>query len=81
MTKVRRLDMSKEAKKELKKIEFVKQIMDDGGWYARAFTPGGWDNIDLICINWNNSGFDLMHCYDDDGEARLTLGHFNDGVV
>ena len=82
MTKVIILGEQPE-KKELKPIEFEKVLSFDISFkFTTAYiTPERWENIELICKNYQNT-CDLMFAYDDNRhEGILFLGHFNDGVV
>ena len=82
MTKVIILGQEPE-KKELKPIEFVKVLSyDDKFKFTTVYiTTERWENIELICKNYQNT-YDLMFAYDDNRhEGILFLGHFNDGVV
>ena len=81
MTKITILGSKAPEKKELKKIEFVKSITESTGWGSYCWRPNQWKFIDLICLNWRCSGYDLMRCYDDSNNGCICLGHFNDGVV
>lgn len=80
MTKVTILGQEPK-EKELKKIEFVKDILENGSWFDSCYNPQAWKYIDLICLNWRGSNLDLMRVYDDSTNGALVLGHFNDGIV
>jgi hypothetical protein len=73
-----------EERKEVKKIEFTGYLsgkLDIGPKEACA-DPDQYKAIELICINYCNSGKDLMYAYNRDrNEGFLYLGHFNDGIV
>lgn len=63
-----------------KHIQLVKIIGSLGICNARA-VPYMWDNIELICKNYD-AGFDLMFAYNNKREDGIAyLGHFNDGIV
>lgn len=70
-----------------KKIEFVKWLSKDDTikqWNENScMKPDEWDNIELICNDYKDTGFDLMYAYrgDRNQDATLYLGNFNDGVV
>ena len=70
-------------KKELKPIHFEKVLSFDVSFkFTTAYiTPERWENIELICKNYQNA-CDLMFAFDNNRhEGILFLGHFNDGVV
>ncbi len=81
MTKVRDLTRQQGEEKKLKPIDFILSCSDTDDWNSSVSAPSQWDNIDLICKNWRNSGFDLMRIYNNDSDGFLILGHFNDGYV
>lgn len=82
MTKVKILGNEATEKKELKKIEFVKIINDDGCWRNEKPEPSTWGNIVLLHRKWRLSNMDLMFVFDTNrSNGFLALGHFNDGVV
>ena len=72
-------------KKEGKKIKFVKAFVHQMEWINCTSTPSDWENIELICKNYNKSSedpYDLMYAYDDERNmGNIYLGHFNDGIV
>lgn len=85
-------------KTEPKKIKFIKWIDESGNLHNEGMSTqaSGWNNVELVCRNYRDGGFDLMFCYDGDirngckneqepgftGYTQiLVLGHFNDGVV
>ena len=81
MTKVIILgeDAPEQPKKPIKFVYFLNQghKFDTGVAYPNCFA-----NIELICSNYLNKGFDLMFAYDDNrNNGVLYLGHINDGVV
>lgn len=85
VTKV--IDYEKQQQRN-KKIEFVKELNTNYSFSpACLITPSEWDNIELICKNYDrgdNDSLDLMFAYDNDGERNdgiLYLGHFNGGIV
>lgn len=84
-TKVTVLGQTQEKKKELKKIEFCKWILEDGEWQSmekNANKPYSWTNICLLFTDWRGSDYDLMIAYDEGKKnGMLVLGHFNDGIV
>ena len=79
-TKVTVIDSTKEIKG---KIVFSKVISASGDCLCASMSPHSYDNIELIVMNYNGSGYDLMFAFDNDkiSQGTLYLGHFNDGVV
>lgn len=84
-TKVTILGQAEAVKPELKKIEFVKYLDEEFDIEGVVtIKPSDWDNIELICSNYKERGFDLMLAYDGNRNSYTTclyLGHFNDGIV
>jgi hypothetical protein len=82
ITVIRNLD--DRYKNEPKKIEILFKVRDTGEWYEAENRNEAteWDNIDLIRKNWRATGLDLMHLYENDGDAAvMALGHYNDGIL
>ncbi len=88
MTKVTILGQE-EVKKEKKKIEFVRCLMDtcdsfnNGGNDGILGKPKDFENIELICrAKEDNHSLDIMFCFDEKREnGVIYFGHFNDGEV
>lgn len=86
MTKTIIIGQPEEAKKELKKIEFV-SFLGVSGLDSPAYHPRDFDFIELISIaeitRMNTYSKDLMFAYNngDRPNGKLYLGHWNDGVV
>jgi hypothetical protein len=83
MTTVIVLDNSKKDNGKLKPIQFTHFISDDGKLDTDVVHPNMWENIELVCKNYNGENLDLFFAYDDNerDEGGLYLGHFNDGIV
>lgn len=85
MTKTIIIGQPEEAKKELKRIEIKKVLDPEYNTFDMAATkPHEWENIELICRNYGEYGYDLIFAYDDNDRRHigsLYLGHWNDGVV
>ncbi len=83
MTKIRILGETTPEQKELKPIEFISFIFGDGKIDTDVNSPNNWNNIELVCRNYNSLNLDLMFAYDDNerDDGALYLGHFNDGLV
>lgn len=78
MTKITILGSEATEKKELKKIEFVRNLNDV---HKPDFPPNKYNNIMLIKKNFIN-GYDFMLAWNNSCSTRgCILGHFNDGVV
>ena len=68
--------------KKLNPIEFDVLLTEEGEVEAPTVSPSDWDNIELICRNYQNSDYDLMFAYDGTrSKGTAYLGSFNDGVV
>ncbi|MCA6445454.1 MAG: hypothetical protein IM600_18650 [Bacteroidetes bacterium] len=68
--------------KPLKPIEFVEVLGHNASFKPNKFLPKHFKTIELVCRNYNQSGFDLMFVYDYDRNQGLSvLGHFNDEIV
>lgn len=80
-TKITILGSEPTEKKELKKIEFVKNLKNDMIIGSLCANPCGWENIVLLEKSSRYDGLDVMWAYDNGGKGYLYLGHFNDGVV
>lgn len=78
-----------EVKKEKKKIEFVKCLMDtcdsfnNGDNDGTLYYPKDFENIELVCKKKKgNYVLDIMMCFNKDrNNGSLYLGYFNDGEV
>jgi hypothetical protein len=69
-----------EEKKELKKIEFVKNIQglditEDGSQFSV------YENVMLLELDYFSCGYDLIWKYNLPDDGLLCFGHWNDGVV
>jgi len=75
-------------------IRFVKYLNSDyemvGGMHRSSIQTNAYDEIELICRDYTNTGMyghkpgmDLMFAYDAKGRSAgvLFLGWFNDGIV
>lgn len=81
MTKVIILGQEPE-NKELKPIQFVYFFYIHHGVGETGVKPKSYENIELICKDFEGYGFDLMFAYNEDrNQGILYLGHFNDGIV
>lgn len=83
MTKV--IILGEDTPKTGKKIEFLRELNIEFEFECIKSNPYDWDNIELICKNYEevgDNGTDLMFAYDVDRSLGvLFLGHFNDGIV
>ena len=80
MTKV--IILGEEPQKQGKKIEFKKAYISNGEIEDSETEPCDWQNIELICEKYTNSGLDLMFAYDTSRKnGILYFGYFNDGIV
>ena len=80
MTKVTILGQD-EPKKELKKIEGLLLLNEDGKWVKDTPPISEWDNCMLLERN-GYKGMDLFIVWDNNSNEKfIFLGHFNDGIV
>ena len=80
MTKVSVFGQQPTETKELKKIEFVKALINENEWDTPC-SPGDWDNIMLLEKDYTYSGLDLIMAWDCISDKTIYLGHWNDGIV
>lgn len=80
MTKVSVLGQANEEKKELKKIEFIRVMMNDLDFIEALSKPTDYEDVILISKDMSRSGYDLILGRNASGDM-LYLGHWNDGVV
>mgnify|MGYP006345766805 CR=1 FL=1 len=60
-----------------KKIEFVKYLNSNMVVESDPSSPESWVNIKVLC---SYNGYDIMKAWkDDETDAHIYLGHFNDG--
>ena len=63
-------------------IEFIKFLNGNYECVAPRINPSSFKNIELICRNYKDAGFDLMFAYNDKrNEGSIYFGRFNDGIV
>ena len=83
MTKVSVFGQQPTETKELKKIEFVKYLHDNGELMDVECTqlPKNWQNVQLFCTG-EFDFYDTILAWDDNQKTKcIFLGHWNDGVV
>lgn len=85
MTKVSVFGQEATELKELKKIEFVAQLLtvNDLKVLPANLTPAMFDNVSLFCKS-EDDDLDIILAWDNEGpqdERNVFLGHWNDGVV
>ncbi len=62
-------------------IEFVWLIAAKKKVKAASW-PDEFENIELVCLNYDESGYDLMFAYDRlRNDGLLFLGYWNDGTT
>lgn len=81
MTKVIDLTEPQEPKKELKEIEFMKHI-NNNGLDEVGRSPSDFDFVERLSRPDEYNKYDLFQAWDSHsyGKSRY-LGHFNDGIV
>ena len=70
-----------EQPKELKKIKFVKALVNEFAFDKSCCSPKSWANLMLLEKEYTKSGLDLIMAWDDISDKTIYLGHWNDGVV
>ena len=80
MTKVSVFGQQPTETKELKKIEFVKEISSSDIISETTTEPYEFKNVMLIEIGYVD-GYDAILAWDEINNKIIYLGHWNDGVV
>lgn len=69
-------------KQPKKPIEFLLSFNENKTFIKPHLNPKHWQNIELVCRNYNYERVDLMFAYNENRNLGvLYLGHFNDGIV
>lgn len=80
MTKVSVFGQQPTETKELKKIEFVKCIYEDGLLSQMYRKPTEFNEVMLLEKKYGG-GYDAILAIDDESGISIVLGHWNDGIV
>jgi hypothetical protein len=88
MTKIKHFGISTPSKPNLKPIELVKFINEDGdlGYIEISSSTiiKNWENVILMVDKkLSDSKYDIIYLYDDESpkDGIMYLGHWNDGVI